>query len=176
MDESLFTSKRIVFNVSGVRFEVRRSMLSRLPSSRLGQIACAKQLDTIKSLCDGLINNEVYFDTSSLVFHGIVNYYQTNKLHMIKNVCVLAFGEELNYWGLENVQFEKCCHYKYLVAREFKLKDKSILQNIIAKNAIIPSSSSCLEAFKIKVWNIMEKSKVKTRSNIFQYILYIVIC
>ena len=79
---------------------------------------------------------------------------------MINNVCVLAFGDELSYWGLDNVQFEKCCNYKYMAAREFKLKDKSILQKLIDQQTSIESSSNCLQAFKIKVWNMMEKSQV----------------
>src|SRR6185312_9446681 len=41
------------------------------------------------------------------------NYCRTGKLHLPEDMCVLAFHDDLAYWGIDEILMETCCHIKY---------------------------------------------------------------
>ena len=45
-----------------------------------------------------LDENEFYFDRDPMTFSIILNYYRTDKLHCVDEVCVLDFAAELEFW------------------------------------------------------------------------------
>ena len=47
-----------------------------------------------------LADSEFFFDRSPRHFESILNLYRTGQLHLMEGVCVQAFAEELQYWGL----------------------------------------------------------------------------
>lgn len=91
----------IVLNVGGVRHEISWSKLEKISTSRLYRIRFAKTLDELRTLCDGvdLERNELFFDRSPKYFSSILYFYQTGKLHLLDECCVIAFHEDLLYWG-----------------------------------------------------------------------------
>ena len=70
--------------------------------------------------------NEYYFDRRSTYFPDILALYQTGSLHMTSNPlppslsypitdilvdgCRIAFMEELNFWDIDEMLLETCCH------------------------------------------------------------------
>ena len=97
---------RVILNVGGTRFETYKTILKKIPATRLSR------------LTEALVNydpvtNEYFFDRHPGVFSQILNYYRTGKLHYPINVCGPLFEEELEFWGLDSNQVEPCCWKTY---------------------------------------------------------------
>ena len=94
---------KVILNVGGLRHEAMWSLLERRPLTRLGMLAKARSHQTIIRLVDSysLDENEVYFDRDPLTFSIILNYYRTDKLHCVDELCVLDFAADLDFWQVE---------------------------------------------------------------------------
>ena len=111
-------SKRVVLNVGGVRHEVMWKSLARLPKSRLGMLHNCRSLEEAKKLCDDIEmprdeNLEFFFDRHPTSFSCVLNFYRTKKLHLMEDVCVLSFSDDLSYWGIDELFMEPCCQHRY---------------------------------------------------------------
>jgi potassium voltage-gated channel Shaw-related subfamily C protein 1 len=102
---------RVILNVGGTRFETYKTILKKIPATRLSR------------LTEALVNydpvtNEYFLDRHPGVFTQILNYYRTGKLHYPNNVCGPLFEEELEFWGLDYNQVEPCCWKTYTKHRD----------------------------------------------------------
>ena len=66
-------------------------------------LAKARTHQTIIRLVDSysLEENEIYFDRDPLTFSMILDYYRTDKLHCVDELCVLDFAADLEFWQVE---------------------------------------------------------------------------
>ena len=95
-------------------------MLEQIPNSRLGRLCSAVTHADIMELCAdySLQDNEYFFDRHPRSFNTILNFYRTGKLHVADEMCVLAFNDDLDYWGIPDMYLETCCTYKFSTRRE----------------------------------------------------------
>ena len=103
---------RVTLNVGGERHDVMWRSLKNIPKSRLWRLAVeAVDHDTILDLVDSysLVDNEYFFDRHPRSFKSILNYYRTGKLHVVDEMCVMAFSDDLEYWGIDEIHLEACC-------------------------------------------------------------------
>ena len=52
------------------------------------------------------------------IFHTYLCPFRTSKLHMPEDVCSISYGEELDYWGIDDIYIEGCCQGRYHARKE----------------------------------------------------------
>ena len=113
---------RVTLNVGGERHDVMWRSLKNVPKSRLWKLAVeGVDHDTILDLVDSysLVDNEYFFDRHPRSFKSILNYYRTGKLHVVDEMCVMAFADDLEYWGIDELHLENCCQVRNMFCRRF---------------------------------------------------------
>ena len=76
------------------------------PASRLGALVYAATEAEILGLCDSysLRDNEYFFDRHPLPFLSVLSFYRTGALHISDQMCIMAFSDDLEYWGIDEVR------------------------------------------------------------------------
>lgn len=92
---------RVLINVGGQRHEIMWSTLNRIPNTRLGKLQSCVTHEQITAMCDDydISRKEFFFDRHPLAFASIIDFYRTGKLHLLDDICVLSFTDELEFWG-----------------------------------------------------------------------------
>ncbi|XP_031998481.1 potassium voltage-gated channel subfamily S member 1 [Hylobates moloch] len=106
-------------NVGGVRRQLSARALARFPGTRLGRLQAAASEEQARRLCDDYDESarEFYFDRHPGFFLGLLHFYRTGHLHVLDELCVFAFGQEADYWGLGENALAACCRARYLERR-----------------------------------------------------------
>ncbi|XP_063080058.1 potassium voltage-gated channel subfamily S member 3a [Engraulis encrasicolus] len=110
----------INLNVGGYKQKVSRSLLLCFPNTRLGRLLFCRSEEAILELCDdyGVAEREYYFDRNPRFFLYVLNFYNTGKIHLMEELCVLSFSQELEYWGIKELHLDSCCSNKYQEQKE----------------------------------------------------------
>ncbi len=174
----ILNENRIILNVGGERHEVLWKSLSRLPNSRLGKIFYLKtqnKIEEIKDLCDDYnpTTNELFFDRYSNSFGSLLSFYRTGKLHLIDNICVLSFHEDLEYWGIEECFLESCCQLVYQQKRDYIQEEMRKAEEAEKEKVVIylfNDKSHCFPRQRSKIWDLMENPNTSKAARIIAYI------
>ena len=108
--------EKIIFNISGRKFETWRSTLDRYPSTLLGSDE--------KDYFFDQETREFFFDRDPELFRYILNYYRSGKLHYPRGECASSFDDELSFFGIKEETVYECCK------DEFSDKKKECLTRI----------------------------------------------
>nr|XP_057910367.1 potassium voltage-gated channel subfamily S member 1 [Doryrhamphus excisus] len=102
-------------NVGGLRRSVCRSALKNFPDTRLGKLLECDTEEDILQVCDDYDGHqkEFYFDRNPGLFPYVLNFYQTGKLHIMEELCIFSFSQELEYWGISDFFLDSCCSFRY---------------------------------------------------------------
>ncbi|XP_054588296.1 delayed-rectifier potassium channel regulatory subunit KCNS2 isoform X2 [Nothobranchius furzeri] len=94
-------------NVGGLKRSLCSSTLKKFPDTRLGKLlACDSEEDILQQ-------KEFYFDRNPGLFPYVLHFYQTGKLHVMEELCVFSFSQEIEYWGINEFFLDTCCSYRY---------------------------------------------------------------
>lgn len=162
--------KRVIINVGGVKHEMLWKSLERLPKTRLGKLRFARDLNEIEDLCDDYDpnENEFFFDRSSRSFTSVVNFYRTGKLHLVEDMCVLSFHDDLEYWGIHEFYLEPCCQHKYYQRKELVMEEMRKEDDLLRERIIEENFGCCCPLMRKKVWDLMEKPQTSKAARVKQ--------
>ncbi|XP_063078313.1 potassium voltage-gated channel subfamily S member 3-like [Engraulis encrasicolus] len=111
-EQVVVEEEMVTLNVGGVVHRVGRGVLMRFPQTRLARLICCRSEAAILDLCDdySAASREFYFDRSPRAFRSVLNFYLTGHLHVMEELCVFSFDQELEYWGIPEPYLAPCCN------------------------------------------------------------------
>ncbi|XP_059087713.1 potassium voltage-gated channel protein Shab-like [Tigriopus californicus] len=159
IERSRCMHQRVILNVGGERHEVMWKTLNFLPKSRLGRLKSSKTHEEILEVCDSysLVDNEYFFDRHPRSFKSILNFFRTHKLHVVDEMCVMAFGEDLEYWGIDEYYLESCCQQKFNTRREHIEDEMKKEANNLKKEDPEEWGDGRCVSYQRFLWDLMEK-------------------
>lgn len=102
-------------NVGGLKHSFYSSTLQRFPDTRLCRLLSCDTVEAILQVCDDydIQEKEFYFDRNPNLFPYVFHFYQTGKLHIMEELCIFSFCQEIEYWGINEFFLDSCCSYLY---------------------------------------------------------------
>ena len=164
--------RRVTLNVGGERHDALWTTLEKKPRSRLGKLALAITHEEILEQCDSysLVDNEYFFDIHPRSFKSVLGFYRTGKLHVVDEMCVLAFSEDLEYWGIDEIYLETCCQGKFNIRKEAIMEEmKKELLNIKKEEPDVFPETRCGGYMRF-LWDLMEKSETSFAARVVSFI------
>lgn len=146
--------------------------MEKKPRSRLGKLSLALTHEEIIENCDSysLVDNEYFFDIHPRSFKSILNFYRTGKLHVVDEMCVMAFSEDLEYWGIEEIYLESCCQNKFNLRKEAIMDEmKKELLSIKKEEPDVFPQTQCGNYMRF-LWDLMEKPETSLAARIVSFI------
>uniref|UniRef100_A0A1I8IL69 BTB domain-containing protein n=2 Tax=Macrostomum lignano TaxID=282301 RepID=A0A1I8IL69_9PLAT len=155
-DEDHKSDEKLVISVSGRKFVTWRNTLEKFPDTLLGS-------DEKEYFYDE-DSKQYFFDRDPDLFRHILAYYRTGRLHYPKNECIMAYDEELAFFGIMPDIMGDCCYEDY---RDRKRENNERLfddKDSDAENAM-PHSTP-----REKLWRAFENPQSSTTALVIYYV------
>lgn len=150
--------EKFVINVSGRRFETWRNTVEKYPDTLLGS--------SERDFFYDEQTEEYFFDRDPDIFRHILNYYRTGKLHYPKHECLMAYDEELAFFGIIPDVIGDCCYEDYR-DRKRENAERMLDDRISETNGEKEQEQRSLRE---QMWRAFENAHTSTAALVFYYV------
>lgn len=150
--------EKFVINVSGRRFETWRNTVEKYPDTLLGS--------SERDFFYDEQSKEYFFDRDPDIFRHILNYYRTGKLHYPKHECLMAYDEELAFFGIIPDVIGDCCYEDYR-DRKRENAERMLDDRISETNG---EKEQEQRSIREQMWRAFENPHTSTAALVFYYV------
>jgi len=151
--------EKLSINISGHKFECWRSSLEKYPNTLLGSVE--------KDFFYDDETNEYFLDRDPEMFRHILNFYRTGRLHFPKEECIIAYEEELAFFGIESELMADCCIEFY--EEKKRENEERLLSEATNDNEIVDDSELNL-SMRERLWRAFEEPQSGTLALVLYYV------
>lgn len=87
-------------------------------------------------------------------------------------MCVLAFGEDLHYWGLSADHLDGCCYDKFIGKRELVIEQMEGNSRKVKKEEEDDFGDGKFAKYQKMIWDLMEKPETSTAAQVGYFSYY----
>lgn len=150
------SDEKVKINISGQIFETWRHTLEKYPDTLLGS--------NEKEFFYDEDSRQYFFDRDPELFRHILNYYRTGKLHYPRHECIMAYDEEIAFFGIMPDIIGDCCYEDY---RDRKRENSERLMD--DKNSD-DGDNMPTKTVREKMWRAFENPHTSTPALVFYYV------
>ncbi|VDM39696.1 unnamed protein product [Toxocara canis] len=150
------SDEKLSINISGRRFETWRNTLEKFPETLLG--SNEKEFFYDEDTC------EYFFDRDPDIFRHILTFYRTGKLHYPKHECLVAYDEELSFFGIMPDLISDCCY------EDYKDKKRENQERVMEERLETADKAKQALSLQQKMWAAFENPHTSSVALVFYYV------
>ncbi|CEF65141.1 Potassium voltage-gated channel protein Shal [Strongyloides ratti] len=158
MDRDLdhVSDEKILINISGRKFETWKNTLEKFPETLLGS--------NEKEFFYQDEDNCYFFDRDPDIFRHILTFYRTGKLHYPKHECLVAYDEELAFFGIMPDLIADCCY------EDYKDKKREQQERLIEERLESDIKKQHFLTIRENLWAAFENPHTSSVALVFYYV------
>ncbi|CAD5226564.1 unnamed protein product [Bursaphelenchus xylophilus] len=150
------SDEKLIINISGRRFETWRNTLEKFPETLLGS--------NEKEFFYDEETGEYFFDRDPDLFRHVLTFYRTGKLHYPKHECLMAYDEELSFFGIMPDLISDCCY------EDYKDKKRENQERLMEETLEAPEKAKGKQTFQQQMWSAFENPQTSSVALVFYYV------
>ncbi|VDO45420.1 unnamed protein product, partial [Haemonchus placei] len=150
------SDEKLSINISGRKFETWKNTLEKFPETLLGS--------NEKEFFYDEDTGEYFFDRDPDIFRHILTFYRTGKLHYPRHECLVAYDEELSFFGIMPDLISDCCY------EDYKDKKRENQERLLEEQLESTDATKLKQSVQQKMWAAFENPHTSSVALVFYYV------